>query len=61
MIGTKWPSEKHTFLDPVSGQPVTQLTDQYLNFHLYFTDNSFDPSCELQSGIGALSAFSYES
>ena len=57
MIGTKWPSEKHTFLDPVSGQPVTQLTDQYLNFHLYFTDNSFDPSCE----IGALSAFSYES
>ena len=46
MIGTKWPSEKHTFLDPVSGQPVTQLTDQYLNFHLYFTDNSFDPSCE---------------
>ena len=46
MIGTKWPSEKHTFLDPVSGQPVTQLTDQCLNFHLYFTDNSFDPSCE---------------
>lgn len=46
MIGTKYPSEKHTYIDPKSGLEVTQLTNRGINFHLYFTDNSFDATNE---------------
>lgn len=46
MIGTVYPSEKRTFQDPKSGQMITQLTSQGINFHMYFTDNSFDPQNE---------------
>lgn len=42
MIGTKYASEKATFTDPKSGTKITQLTNQGINFHFYFTDNSFD-------------------
>jgi oligogalacturonide lyase len=42
MIGTVYTSEKSTFTDMVSGQKITQLTNRGINFHLYFTDNSFD-------------------
>ena len=44
MIGKIYPSEKRTFIDSVSGHRVTQLTDQGINVHMYFTDNSFDLS-----------------
>lgn len=42
MIGDKYPSEKITYIDQVSKRPVTQLTQNGLNFHFYFTENSFD-------------------
>lgn len=42
MIGKIYPSEKHSYIDPVSGHQVTQLTSQGINCHMYFTDNSFD-------------------
>ena len=46
MIGTRYPSEKRTYIDEKTGNLVTQLTQNGINFHLYFTDNSFDPTCE---------------
>lgn len=46
MVGDIWPSEKRTYRDEKTGALVTQLTNQGINFHLYFTDNSFDPTCE---------------
>lgn len=42
MIGTKYPSEMRTYIDPKTGHLVTQLTQNGQNFHMYFTDNSFD-------------------
>ncbi len=42
MIGQTWPSEMRTFRDPKTGCSVTQLTSTGNNFHLYFTENSFD-------------------
>ena len=42
MIGKIYPSEKHSYIDPVSGHQVTQLTSQGINCHMYFTDNSFE-------------------
>ena len=40
--GTVYPSEKRTFVDQKSGAVITQLTSQGINFHFYFTENSFD-------------------
>ena len=42
MVGKIYPSEKRTYIDPISGHRVTQLTSQGINCHMYFTDNSFD-------------------
>ena len=42
MIGTVYPSEKRTFTDKKSGAQITQLTNQGINYHFYFTENSFD-------------------
>lgn len=42
MKGQKFPSEMTRFRDSKSGLYITQLTRQGVNFHLYFTDNSFD-------------------
>ena len=42
MVGTKYPSEKRTYIDEKSGAIVTQLTNQGINYHFYFTENSFD-------------------
>lgn len=42
MIGTVYPSEKRTYTDEKSGAQITQLTNQGINYHFYFTENSFD-------------------
>jgi len=42
MTGDKFPSEKRTYIDSVSNRQVTQLTQNGINFHFYFTENSFD-------------------
>ena len=42
MIGQTWQSEIHTFRDPKTGREVQQLTCTGNNYHLYFTENSFD-------------------
>lgn len=42
MVGTVYPSEKRTYTDEKSGAQITQLTDQGINYHFYFTENSFD-------------------
>lgn len=42
MIGTVYPSEMSTFPDEKSGALITQLTNQGINYHFYFTENSFD-------------------
>lgn len=42
MIGTVYPSEKRTYTDPKSGAQITQLTNQGINYHFYFTENSFE-------------------
>ena len=42
MIGTVYPSEKRTYKDEKSGAQITQLTNQGINYHFYFTENSFD-------------------
>lgn len=42
MIGQKFPSELKTFIDKKSGMEITQLTQNGINFHMYFTDNAFD-------------------
>lgn len=42
MVGTVYPSEKRTFTDKKSGAVITQLTSQGINYHFYFTENSFD-------------------
>jgi oligogalacturonide lyase len=42
MIGQTWPSEIREFKDEKTGRPVKQLTATGNNFHLYFTENSFD-------------------
>ena len=42
MIGTKYPSEKREYVDEKTGVKITQLTSNYINNHMYFTDNSFD-------------------
>ena len=42
MIGKIYPSEKRTYMDPISGHRVTQLTSQGINCHMYFTEKYFD-------------------
>ncbi len=42
MVGTVYPSEKRIFQDPKSGVEITQLTSRGINYHFYFTENSFD-------------------
>ncbi len=42
MIGQTWKSEIRTFSDPKTGREVQQLTRTGNNYHLYFTENSFD-------------------
>ena len=44
MIGRTWPSEMREFEDARTGRTVRQLTSSGNNYHLYFTENSFD--CE---------------
>lgn len=46
MIGEKFPSELKTFLDEKSGLSITQLTQNGINYHMYFTDNAFDQGNE---------------
>jgi oligogalacturonide lyase len=42
MVGTVYPSEKRVYQDRKSGVQVTQLTSRGINYHFYFTENSFD-------------------
>ncbi len=42
MMGQTWPSETREFKDAKTGRMVRQLTTTGNNFHLYFTENSFD-------------------
>ncbi len=42
MIGDTWPSEMHEFRDEKTGRRVLKLTSTGNNYHLYFTENSFD-------------------
>ena len=44
MKGTKYPSEMSVYIDSHTGRKVTKLTGSGINFHMYFTDNSFDES-----------------
>ena len=42
MIGQKWQSEISEFRDPKTGRTITKLTACGNNYHLYFSENSFD-------------------
>jgi len=42
MIGQTFPSEMRALRDAKTGRIVRQLTTSGNNFHLYFTENSFD-------------------
>ncbi len=42
MIGDTWRSELREFRDEKTGRRVLQLTSAGNNYHLYFTENSFD-------------------
>ena len=42
MIGRTWPSEIREFKDGKTGKAIKQLTATGNNYHLYFTENSFD-------------------
>lgn len=42
MTGQRFPSELKKFIDKKSGLEITQLTQNGINFHMYFTDNAFD-------------------
>jgi len=42
MMGQTWPSEIREFKDAKTGRTIQQLTTTGNNFHLYFTENSFD-------------------
>ena len=44
MIGDTWKSEVRSFSDAKTGREITQLTQSGNNWHLYFTENSFDLS-----------------
>ncbi|MCQ2413891.1 MAG: hypothetical protein MJ082_03725 [Clostridia bacterium] len=40
-FGSTIPSQMKTFTDPVSGRKIVKLTKEGINWHFYFTDNSF--------------------
>ena len=42
MIGQTWPSEIKEFKDEKTGRTIRKLTSTGNNFHMYFTENSFD-------------------
>lgn len=42
MIGQTWKSEISTYRDPKTGRTIKKLTSTGNNYHLYFTENSFD-------------------
>lgn len=42
MKGFTYPSEISEYTDKKSGLRIRQLTKDHVNFHMYFTDNSFD-------------------
>ena len=42
MMGQTWKSEIREFKDAKTGRTIQQLTTTGNNFHLYFTENSFD-------------------
>jgi oligogalacturonide lyase len=42
MIGQTWPSEIREFKDEKTGRTVQKLTSTGNNYHMYFTENSFD-------------------
>ena len=41
MLGQTWKSEIREFKDEKTGRTIRQLTQNYNNNHLYFTENSF--------------------
>ena len=42
MIGEEWKSEISEFKDEKTGRTIKKLTSQRNNYHLYFSENSFD-------------------
>lgn len=50
--GKKWPSERKSFHDPLTGITITQLTDYNAHsYHLYFTNNAwYDGNTKLLIG-----------
>ena len=40
-VGKQFPSEMSTFTDKKTGREITKLTATGVNYHLYFTENSF--------------------
>jgi oligogalacturonide lyase len=42
MIGQTWPSEIKEFKDEKTGRTIRKLTSTGNNYHMYFTENSFD-------------------
>ncbi|WP_320128905.1 oligogalacturonate lyase family protein [uncultured Sphaerochaeta sp.] len=41
MIGQEYKSEMSRYADELSGHEIVKLTNDYQNYHLYFTENSF--------------------
>jgi oligogalacturonide lyase len=41
-VGKQFPSEMSTYIDKKSGKEVIKLTESGVNFHFYFTENSFN-------------------
>ena len=41
-VGKQFPSEMSTFIDKKSGKEIIKLTSSGVNYHLYFTENSFN-------------------
>lgn len=40
-VGKQFPSEMSTYVDKKSGKEIVKLTSSGVNYHLYFTENSF--------------------
>ena len=41
-IGREYKSEMSRYADPKTGREIVKLTGKYQNYHIYFTDNSFN-------------------
>ena len=41
-VGKQFPSEMSAYIDKKSGKEIIQLTNSGVNYHLYFTENSFN-------------------